>query len=306
MTSNPFFSIVIPAYNRAHMIGHTIGSVLKQTYTDWELVIVDDGSKDDTKEVVLAYNEPRIKYIYQTNAERSAARNNGIKNSTGKYITFVDSDDYYLPRRLEMLHSSIKEKGEPVALFYTDIAFDKHGVFTDKFAGDNKGLNIHDFIATAVLGNPQMCAHRDVFLKHQFNPKFRIGEDMELLHRMLDEYPAIYLPNQLTVVAGDHDDRSVNEKKYNSFAEHKQTLDFVFAPTHPGSKTNAELKANKYCDCYFGIARYHIYNKQRGSAVYWLLKSIMAKPGHPQTKYKLNLIRHVLLNPAQAIKLLQG
>lgn len=306
MISAPFFSIIIPAYNRAHMIRHTIESILRQTFADWELIIVDDGSKDNTKEVVLSYNDTRIRYIYQDNAERSAARNNGIKNSQGKYITFVDSDDYFLPHRLELLHRSIAASAEPMALFYTDISFDKHGVFTDKLAGDNKGLNIHDFISTATLGNPQMCGHRDVFLKHQFNPRFRIGEDMEMLHRMLDEYPAIYLPGQITVVAGDHDERSVNEKKYNSFAEHKQTLDFVFAPAHPGSKTNAELKANMYCNCYFGIARYYIYNQQRGSAIYWLLKSIAAKPGHQQTRYKLNLIRHALLNPALAVKLLQG
>lgn len=306
MSNTPFFSVIVPAYNRAHMIGHTIDSVLKQTYTNWELVIVDDGSKDNTKDVVLAYQDPRIRYIYQTNAERSAARNNGISQSAGVYITFVDSDDYFLPHRLELLHRSIAAAGNPVALFYTDISFDKHGVYTNKLAGNNEGLNIHDFISTATLGNPQMCGHREVFLKHHFNPKFRIGEDMEMLHRMLDEYPAIYLPDQITVVAGDHDERSVNEKKYNSFAEHKLTLDFVFAPTHPGSKTNDELKANMYGNCYFGIARYYIYNKQRGSAIYWLLKSIMAKPGHPQTKYKLNLIRNVLFNPAQAVKLLQS
>lgn len=306
MTTIPFFSIIVPAYNRAHMISGTIKSVLAQTYADWELIIVDDGSKDNTKSVVESYSDKRIRYIYQDNAERSAARNNGIRNSKGKYITFVDSDDYFLPRRLEMLHSAIVIAGEPKALFYTDIAFDTRGVYTNKIAGNNTGLNIHDFIAVAVIGNPQMCGSHELFIKHPFNPKFRIGEDMEMLHRMLDEYPAIYLPDQITVVAGDHDERSVNEKRYNSFAEHKQTLDFVFAPNHPGYKTSAEIKANMYCSSYFGIARHYIYNQKRAKAIYWLLRSIMVKPKHPQTKYKLNLIRQLLLNPAMAVKLLHA
>lgn len=306
MSNAPFFSIIVPAYNRAHMIGHTIESVLRQTFADWELIIVDDGSKDSTKGVVESYPDKRIRYIYQDNAERSAARNNGIKNSKGKYITFVDSDDYFLPLRLEMLHVEIAKAGEPKALFYTDITFDKRGIFTNKIAGDNTGLNIHDFIAVAVIGNPQVCGSREIFIKHSFNPKFRIGEDMEMLHRMLDEYPAIYLPGQITVVAGDHDERSVNEKRYNSFAEHKQTLDFVFASNHPGHKTSAEIKANMYCSSYFGIARHYIYNQKRAKGIYWLLRSIIVKPKHPQTKYKLNLIRQLLLNPVQAVKLLHA
>ena len=72
---NPLFSIVLPAYNRGDRIGKAIQSVLDQTYSNWELIIVDDGSTDNTKEVCLQYQDPRISYVYQDNAERSAARN---------------------------------------------------------------------------------------------------------------------------------------------------------------------------------------------------------------------------------------
>ncbi len=72
---HPFLSIIIPTYNRAHTLRRPIDSILAQTFTDWELIIVDDGSTDDTKEIIEAYKDPRIRYVWQENQERSAARN---------------------------------------------------------------------------------------------------------------------------------------------------------------------------------------------------------------------------------------
>lgn len=88
------FSVIIPTYNRASMLPKAIESVLAQTYPNWELIIVDDGSTDNTKELVANFIEKdgRIKYIYQENAERSAARNNGIKNAKGEYICFLEQN----------------------------------------------------------------------------------------------------------------------------------------------------------------------------------------------------------------------
>ena len=85
MTS-PFFSVVIPTYNRATLITKAIDSVLLQSFPDWELIIVDDGSSDNTKEVISNYNDSRIQYHYKENNERSAARNRGIELCKGLYV----------------------------------------------------------------------------------------------------------------------------------------------------------------------------------------------------------------------------
>ena len=103
----PFFSIIIPSYNRAHVLPVTIKSVLHQTYKNWELIIVDDGSIDNTKEVVEKINDTRVRYIYQENAERSAARNNGIRNAKGDWICFLDSDDSYKKNHLNNFYKEI-------------------------------------------------------------------------------------------------------------------------------------------------------------------------------------------------------
>lgn len=90
----PFFSVIIPSYNRATILPRAIESILKQTFTDWELIIVDDGSIDTTKELVSSYKDSRIQYVFQKNKGVCAARNNGSTVSKGSFLCFLDSDDY--------------------------------------------------------------------------------------------------------------------------------------------------------------------------------------------------------------------
>ena len=99
-----FFSIIIPTYNRSGFLSKAIESIIVQRCEDWELIIVDDGSTDDTKKTVQEFLEKdsRIRYIFQENQERSAARNNGIKHANGDWICFLDSDDVYLTNHLEL------------------------------------------------------------------------------------------------------------------------------------------------------------------------------------------------------------
>jgi glycosyltransferase involved in cell wall biosynthesis len=104
--NSPLFSVVIPAYNRAEIITRTIDSVLAQTFSDFEIIVVDDGSTDDLKKVCDKYNSSRIHYIYQNNAGSNPARNNGIRNSRGYYVSFLDSDDTW---ETEYLDEALKK-----------------------------------------------------------------------------------------------------------------------------------------------------------------------------------------------------
>lgn len=121
-------SIVVPVYNVERYLNRCISSILKQTFTDFELILIDDGSKDYSASICDEYKEKdsRIKVIHQENAGLSAARNKGIEVSNGKYITFIDSDDFIHPNMLEVLYINIVN-------FDADIAMcDHHRVYENK------------------------------------------------------------------------------------------------------------------------------------------------------------------------------
>ena len=109
----PFFSIVIPTYNRADVIGVTIQSVLTQQFHDFEILIIDDGSTDNTAQVVAKFTDNRIRYHKKPNTERGAARNTGIKMAQGQYITFIDSDDLFYPQHLSVARLLIDKFKSP-------------------------------------------------------------------------------------------------------------------------------------------------------------------------------------------------
>jgi len=277
------------------MLPKAIGSVLAQSHKDWELIIIDDGSTDNTKEVVLSYGDERIKYIYQVNQERSAARNNGIVNASGKYICFLDSDDYFLPSRLELLYESIVEKNELIALFFTSICFEKDSIISERkqleFA---ESINVFDYIVESIIGTPQVCIHKDILKCYIFNTGLHIGEDMELWLRIADQYPLVFIPDQPTIVATIHDDRSVNEFANNSFQEMTKALKIIFSRDHPGSKISRACKRFVWSGVYFGIARFYISVKNKGKAVFFLIKSLAVNQRNSQSKHKIFLIYKIV------------
>lgn len=136
----PKVSVIIPAYNHGRFLSETVSSVLAQTYQDFELVVVDDGSTDNTRQVVNIFRDPKIKYLYQENRGLSAARNTGIHASAGEYIALLDSDDIWLPRKLE-LQVGLLDSHPAAALVYSDAYLfdDQTGTITGRFL-DGKGV----------------------------------------------------------------------------------------------------------------------------------------------------------------------
>ena len=99
--SHYLVSIIMPAYNGEKFIDQAINSVIDQTYDNWELIVIDDGSQDGTKEIVQNYKDPRIRYFYQYNQGQAAALNKGLDLARGEFITTLDVDDWYTPTSLE-------------------------------------------------------------------------------------------------------------------------------------------------------------------------------------------------------------
>lgn len=119
---NPTVSVIIPTYNRAHLLGRSILSVLNQTYQDFEIIVVDDASTDNTEELISSLVNEKIRYIrHEKNKGAGAARNTGIKAARGSYIAFQDSDDEWLLEKLEKQMKVFETGPEEVGMVYSDM-----------------------------------------------------------------------------------------------------------------------------------------------------------------------------------------
>ncbi|HEY5370998.1 MAG TPA: glycosyltransferase family A protein [Hanamia sp.] len=135
----PFFSVIITTYNRSALLKRALDSLIAQTETDWEAIIIDDGSTDDTAFVALPYlkMENKIKYVHQTNEGYSGSKNAGIFLSKGKFITFLDSDDEYMPTHLET-RKAILEKNPEVQFLHGGITVIGSQYVPDRFDFNKK------------------------------------------------------------------------------------------------------------------------------------------------------------------------
>jgi glycosyltransferase involved in cell wall biosynthesis len=286
--ASPFFSIILPTYNRAHLIETAVKSILTQSFSDWELILVDDGSTDNTKEVISKFSssDKRIKYFYQENQERSIARNNGIEKSTGQFICFLDSDDYFLSTKLEHLHDFIKESTQNDSVLYDGISFlIKDNIVKTPLPTKKESETIHEFLFKNPLGSLQICAPAKVFQEFKFNPSIRIGEDVELWLRIANKFEFIPI-DIFNTIALEHDDRSVNLKKYNSAKELMKQIKYIFK-LHDETKISKQTRKTVLSNCMFNISKHYILNGDRLKSIFWIIKSINVDFKNVQNKHRL-------------------
>lgn len=282
-----FFSIIIPAYNRADLISESIHSVQNQTFENWECIVVDDGSKDNTKQVVeeIIKSDSRVKYIYQENAERSAARNNGFSISIGEWICFLDSDDLFDTNHLELLKKEI-ERYNIQAFFFTG---------SSTLCDSKIEINSHEsylqqpdyFINNSVIP-ARVCIHRNLLEKYKFDPEIVIVEDTVLWTYLQFNFPTIQL-NLSSIIYRWHDDNSVNISK-NCFLPRLRGLKRMFSDKEIRAKISKMSRNQAISNCYYGIAKYHEFKRNFIKMIYWILLSLLTDPRSPQTKAKIYMI----------------
>ena len=162
--SNLMFSIVIPTYNRANFILKAVESYLQQDYSNFEIIVVDDGSTDNTKEVLSTVKDGRVSYYCQANAERGAARNFGIRMAKGDYINFCDSDDYVYKNHLTVACKFVaEEKPSVFHLGYNTISSDKI-----EFSENPSGILNELILRGNILHLSGVFLKRELALKYPF------------------------------------------------------------------------------------------------------------------------------------------
>lgn len=225
---SPFFSIIVPTYNRADFIAKAIDSVLAQEFVDFELIVVDDGSTDNTADVLRDFTDKRVIYFRKPNEERAAARNKGVELSRGAYVNFFDSDDLLYPNHLATAFRVIEERNMPE---FFHVAYDvrnSEGDVTSVMTlnGDPNERLIH--------GNFLSC--NGVFLKksvaeaNPFNSQRALSasEDYELWLRLASRFP-LHHDNTVTSSIVNHDERSTLSSGKAQLVERMELLEAALA-----------------------------------------------------------------------------
>ena len=289
----PFFSVVLPTFNRSNFITGAINSLLNQTYQYWELIIVDDGSTDNTKEVVEQFlkEDSRIKYHYQNNSERSAARNKGLNKTKGNYICFIDSDDLYEEEYLNSLHKFIQKNKSKKGMIFCNVSRLENGV-KEKVpyeAFENYAHPIEYILLSKETVIPaRVCIHEEILKFNQFDETLNVSEDSELFTRILAKYPMIQF-NYYGAIYNIHSDNTTNLKN-NPFLGQLKSLTKITRNKSVRPLISNRTRKIKFSSCYFGIAKYHLMKKNMFLARYYLILSIVKNVQAKSTKHKLYLL----------------
>lgn len=232
------FSVIIPLYNKASYIEKALKSVLAQTYTDYEIIIVDDGSTDNGLEVVQQFNGSTIQQfnvITQQNSGVSIARNNGVKAAIGEYVAFLDADDWWKPTFLEEMNNLV-EKYPSAGIYGSSYYKVKNGrnipanigVEKDFESGEIDYFKVYAKTMWMPLWTGAVVMPKHIFeLENGFKSSLKLGEDFDLWVRIANKYPVVFLNKQLAYYNQDVEiqNRAVSSKFYTK-EEHMLFSDY--------------------------------------------------------------------------------
>ncbi len=224
----PLVSVIIPTYNRAHLIRRTLDSVIKQSYRNLEIIIVDDASTDNTEEVIKIIADPRIRYIrHPTNYGGGTARNTGIKAVTGKYVTFLDSDDQWLPNKIELQLRSLKncEQGEK-AVSYTQFTSQNSyqvSILPGRGKIDTEPVADYLFVNGGEILTSTLMLPRTLALSTLFRPDLKKHQDVDLYLR-LEKNGALFSFLNQPLTLWDND---LDTERISNLSDYKFSLNWI-------------------------------------------------------------------------------
>ncbi|WP_031434784.1 glycosyltransferase family 2 protein [Methylomarinum vadi] len=201
-------SVIVPTYNRCRYLKRALRSVYAQSYAPYEVIVIDDGSGDDTAAMVQK-QFPEVKYFFQSNKGVSAARNLGIKQATGDWIALLDSDDEWLPSKLQLQAESLKDQNDK-KVCHTEEIWIRHGRRVNPMHKHRKsgGWIFRQCLPLCVMSPSSIVLHRSIFDKvGMFDESLPACEDYDLWLRITAHYPVLFIEQPQIVKYGGHDDQ---------------------------------------------------------------------------------------------------
>lgn len=217
MNKRPTFTVIVPTYNREYFLARTIDSILLQTFKDFELIIVDDGSTDHTKELIDSYKDLRIVYFYKENGGQNSAVNVGLQKARGEYIAFCDSDDTWMPEKLEKCMQKYQEDEEIKVVYnLTGIIKTENGVEKIVAAREDscEGWCYKEVMEQGYLTSPSfLTCKKKCFDVIGILPNDVLCQDDDLCFRLCKYFKVGLVREILGVYNVDASDRIMSQKK---------------------------------------------------------------------------------------------
>jgi glycosyltransferase involved in cell wall biosynthesis len=224
----PFFSVVISTKNRATLVVKAVQSILNQSFSDFEILIVDNASTDNTEEALFAINDVRLHYFKnEVDKERCFARNRGIQNARGTYICFLDSDDEFLPNHLQVIYDKILESNLKKALFFTN-AYETYNFenLQERICPNLEDYGLFEYILTYTFNPARVAVHHSVLNEFQFDEQIPGLEDLDLWLRIATKYPIIQIPKRTIIYQIHNESYSISAP--NRFQKELSLFKYVF------------------------------------------------------------------------------
>jgi glycosyltransferase involved in cell wall biosynthesis len=297
MSNAPFFSIIIATYNRANFITKTLQSIIYQEFSDFEVILVDDGSTDQTKEVVGPFLSDKVQYFYKQNGERGAARNYGIKKAKGKFLTFIDSDDLMYTNHLQVAYDFLNSNDEVVFYGQAYETKDQNGkilIAHKEILNPNQSLLKGNFLSCIGVFIKRQNFHDEGFMFSEVRA-FSGTEDWACWLQVLARHRLCY-QNIVTACMIEHDTRSVLHFKASQLLDRTTILvsilqnDQVFKTVF-GQKIIDKINAHMWS---YGALHLALSN-QKKAAFKWYKNAIALNIGEIFSRRFLATIKIIML-----------
>lgn len=295
-TDSPYFSIIVPTYNRAHLLGSTLLSLINLSYNNYEILVIDDGSTDNTQEVVDQINSPILFYHKKPNGERGAARNYGAHLASGEYVNFFDSDDIAYQNHLT-LASRFLYSNPRVEVFH--LSFDiklPNGVLKERriLSGNRSPhlLNGNEFSCNGIF------IRKDITLANPFseNRALSATEDYDLWLKLGARFKIQSVPEVSHAVI-EHDERSVNLFNLKSIDNRAKLLrESIDADVECKIFYGNDIANKVYAHMLSYIAIHAAVEGHRKTAVNYLIKSLRYSKAELLSRRTLAIIKHLIIS----------
>ncbi|OLO37190.1 hypothetical protein BTR23_13760 [Alkalihalophilus pseudofirmus] len=300
----PAISLIMPVYNGERFLRDSIKSILNQSFNDFELIIINDGSHDRTEEIIQSFNDPRICYVKQENKGKSNARNHGIKKSQGEFVIFHDADDLSLPNRLQLMHEHmteqqldvvhsdmllINEKGHPLGYWST--------------ANLHPSQYLRFFLKVGTPFNNGSMMFRKNLLKNQVQDEdLVIGEDTEFIERIIGKNISTHIPHPLLHYRrhASNESQKIDEEKLTVHVR-KILSRYSLQELVPECNWDNENELENICRAYTLLFLHMLRRGLSTEAQYYLQKARESKATPTAKQFMIAIVYLATGNPAKAL-----